>query len=93
MKKITRIRLLNLIPWAVILSLSIHDGFLTKDENSFGQGQIRGFVIFIVGFLLVIYPGMTVYFTIRKGGDAKKIAANLKYNYLVLISTEWWRTK
>ena len=92
MKKITRTRTVNALLWSLLLSACFYDGFIAADNNSFSQGQTRGIVLFVAAFLLIIYPGLTIFYTLKSGADRKKVTQNLKHNYLMLISLELWKT-
>lgn len=93
MKKINRVRLVNIFLWGLLLGLCVYDGFIAESESSFARGQLRGGVIAVAAFLLIIYPLLTIILTKKSGGDSKQIRKNIKRNYLLLISTEWWNNK
>lgn len=93
MKKIVKYRILNTAIWVILLAFAIHDGFMSSNDHTFSQGQLRGFVLFVLFFLLVLYPVLTIYYTVRAGGNSAKVGANLRHNYLALISIQWFSKK
>lgn len=92
-KKIHKIRLINITLWSILLGLCFYDAFIADTESSFSKGQLQGGLIGLAIILLVILPVATVIFTLKSGQGRRKVYENLKHNYVILVSVEWWKSK
>lgn len=92
-KKIHKIWAINALLWGPLLSLASYDAFIADTEGSFSKGQLQGGLVAIGVFFLVVLPAIFMYNSIKIGHRGGQIAADIKKNYLTMISIEWWKSK
>jgi ACR3 family arsenite efflux pump ArsB len=87
-KKETRNVIINSVVFVVLYGIFLFGAFVAEDLPPGTKGTALGMVIglpLVVGFICLA----TIYFTMKNGGNGKKVISNLKRNLSELLKFSW----